>query len=1080
MQKSTNRFCNGKAMQMWKAFLLCFLVAGSPVVLLAQTYQSLSEKVSVNLENTTADVVVKLLEKQTPYTFTYDPEYLQHCTLTTVKFNNESLADVLRYLDIYAPLDVAFANKTVALKQGKQERSIGQDKGRITGKVVDNKNEPLPGVTVQANNGTGAVTSVDGNYELSLEPGNYTLTFSYVSYDTRKVTEVIVKEKVALPLNVVLKSNSSHLKEVTVTGNYKKASVEGLYALQKNNAAISDGISAEQIGRTPDKNIGEVLKRVSGLSTMDNKYVVVRGLSERYNQAVLNGQVMPSTELNRKNFSFDIIPSNIVENVMVVKTLTPDRSAEFGGGLVEVNTLDIPTSNFLNVSVGGSYNDNTTGKDFLTLKRENKEYLGQVASHRQLLGSLNWKNTDDVIAKFNASNKNPDLFSNNWGLYNLKAPLSQNYQISGGRVMHGKGGNELGVVASLGYRNTLATQDVVMSRDGFYGLDTTDLAGYARYKGKRYGFTTNLGGLLGIGFRNSRNRIGFQSMYLRTLDEQLIIGAGANQEAAGGVYQLGYYDLTTQTSLWQNLLKGEHSIGSHGIKFKWVGGYMRLDRQKPDNHQITTPFIKSDSLSPNEYSISSAYSSGSESGALRWWSRALENNYTWDASLSVPVQINVGKVVLNNTFKAGYAGWSKDRLFYVLNAGSTFNNQGGYFQPISQAFTPQNDVAYNISRFGDDFHRSAQLHAVYGMLDTKIGNRLRLVGGLRAEYYNLNAANVVLDSMFSQINKSRGGDEKYDYSELLNREKNWHLFPSVNLTYSLTTDMNLRLAYASSIIRPDLRDLSYFREYDFELGGIYQSQLVQSTMAKHLDFRYEWYPGAGEVMSFSLFYKQFDYPMEIYADEQSGGIYELRNNKEAKNYGLEVEMRKSLAFTKVPVLRNITLYGNFTRLNSYVTPLKVNYNSLDPVNPLKITPVEEIGKEEKRPQTGASNYIVNAGFYYDVKPASFSLVYNYVSNRMFRPDVSYQNSLFERPLESLDAQLAIRFFKQHGEIKFNVSNLLNSASLVYKNRYDDDPEVSNHTKMPSTKQMLYQSDKDAIDYQAKPGRTYSTTISYKF
>jgi outer membrane receptor protein involved in Fe transport len=99
---------------------------------------------------------------------------------------------------------------------------------------------------------------------------------------------------------------------------------------------------------------------------------------------------------------------------------------------------------------------------------------------------------------------------------------------------------------------------------------------------------------------------------------------------------------------------------------------------------------------------------------------------------------------------------------------------------------------------------------------------------------------------------------------------------------------------------------------------------------------------------------------------------------------------------------------------------------------------------------------------------------------MFRPDKAYRYSLFERPVQSLDAQLAIRFLKQRGEIKFTVSNLLNSSSIVYSNRYDDDPEISNGTKAPTTKQMLYKSDKDAIDFQAKPGRTYSTTVSYKF
>lgn len=1076
MQKSTNGFCNGKAMRSCKAFLLYFLVTGSPVALMAQTYQSLTEKVSVDLENTTADIVVRSLEKQTPYTFTYDPEYLQHCSLAAVKFNNQPLSAVLKYLDTYAPLDIAFANKTVALKQGKQERVMGQDKGRVTGKVVDNKNEPIPGVTILADNGTGVVSNVDGTYELSLQPGVYTLTFSYVSFDTRKVTEVVVKEKAALPLDVVLKSSSSRLKEVTVTGSYKKTSVEGLYALQKNAASVTDGISAEQIARTPDKNIGEVLKRVSGLSTMDNKYVVVRGLSERYNQAVLNGQIMPSTELNRKNFSFDIIPSNIVENVTVVKTLTPDRSAEFGGGLVEVNTLDIPTSNFLNISAGGSYNDNTTGKQFLTLQRENKEFFGQIPEHRKLLGSLDWKDRNDIISKFNSSTKDGTQLNNNWGIYNLKASPSQNYQLSAGRVIPGRGTSQFGVVASLGYRNTLSTQDVRMSRDGFNGKEDTPAADYAGFSGNRYGFTTNLGGMLGVGFRNSRHRIGFQSLYLRTLDEQLIIGTGS---AANGGIQLGYYDLATQTSLWQNQLKGEHTIGDKGIKIRWTGSYLRLDRQKPDNHQITTPFVKSDSSSLNEFSILSANSNAISRGALRWWTRALENNYNWDASVSVPVKLNAGNVFIDNIFKAGYAGWNKDRLFYVLNIGTTFDNHNGSYQPLANAFSPANNVGFEINPFGDNFHRTATLHAVYGMFDSKIGNKFRLVFGGRGEYFNLNGTNAALDSLIRSINDSRGPGNTLDFSELKNREPNWHFFPSANLTYSLAPAMNLRLAYAESIIRPDLRELSFLREYDFELGGNYQSGLVRSTLAKHLDFRYEWFPGAGEVLSFSLFYKKFDNSMEIYADEQSGGLFELTNNKKAENYGLEVEVRKSLAFTKVPVIRNITLYGNFTALTAYVTPMDINFNGIDPNNPNKILPIETVLKREKRPQTGASNYIVNAGFYYDVKPVSLSLVYNYVTNRMFRPDQNYVLSLFERPMETLDAQIAVRFLKQRGEIKLNVANILNSVSLVYQNRYDD-PEMENGTNAPSTKEMFYKSGHDVINYEAKPGRTYSTTISYRF
>jgi len=1065
MQKSTNRFCNGGVMHSWKAFLLCFGAAGFPTVLVGQSYQSLGDKVSVNLQHTNAAAVVKSLEQQTSYTFAYDPDYLAHCSLEAVKFNGQPLSQVLSYLDAYAPIDIAFANNTVALKQGKQEKSAVKEKGRVKGKVVDNKNEALPGVTIQVDGGTGVVSNVDGSYELNLTPGTYTVTFSFVSYDTRKVTEVIVKEGDITPLDIILKSSSSRLKEVTVTGNYKRASVEGLYAIQKNNAAITDGISSEQISRTPDKNIGEVLKRVTGISTVDNKYVVVRGLSERYNQAVLNGQVMPSTELNRKNFSFDIIPSNIVENVIVVKTLTPDRSAEFGGGLVEVNTLDIPTQNFLNIGVGGSINSLTTGENFRSLKLEGKEYWAKASDHRNLLGETKWNSSADVIAKYNASNKDFKQFSNNWGVYEMKAPASQNYQLSGGKVIKLAATKQLGIVASASYRNTFQTKDIVMSRDGFDGY----------LNGKRYEFGANLGGLLGIGYRSERTKISLQSLYLRSLDQQLLLGTGQHVDPSG--YMLAYYDLTNQTSLWQNQLKGEQAIGKRGVKLKWLGSYVLLDRSRPDNHQMLADVMKDSKLPSNEFNISNPINTVISEGALRWWSRAYEKDYNWDVAVTVPFTLGTGNLHTDNVFKTGYSGWSKDRLFYVLNTGSKGFNTSDY-PPLAQAFSPARGGEIYMSEFSDDFHKTAALHGLYAMLDNKINEKWRLVWGVRAEYYNLNNINGVLDSVFRAINGSRPAGQELDYSAILNREPNWHLFPSANLTYSLNQSMNLRASYAKSIIRPDLRELSFFREYDFELGGAYESNLVKSTTVQHFDVRYEWYPGPGEIISASLFYKNFNSPMEIY---KQGDIrlYYLKNNSRAKNYGLEVEVRKNLAFTKVPVIKNITLYGNFTALDARVTPLDVDFNRMDPNNPNKVLPTEVERREEKRPQTGASNYMVNAGFYYDAKPASFSLVYNYVSNRMFRPALYYSESLFERPLEALDAQLGIKLLKEKMLVRLNVSNLLNSYSIVYRNFYKDEA-ISTNKKDPSIKDLLYQKDTDRIDYQAKPGRTFSATLTYNF
>ncbi|SEW44277.1 Outer membrane receptor proteins, mostly Fe transport [Chitinophaga sp. YR573] len=1050
MQKIAKRFCG------WKILSKHWLVWGIlPTVSVAQSYKTLSDKVLLQTGDTNAASIVKSLQQQTKYIFIYDPEYLKKIKVTASHFNSNSIADVLYYLDENTPLDIELTDaNTISLRTGRQVKD-----GKVTGKIVDSRNEPLPGVTIKADGSKGTVSKVDGTYELSLSPGTYTLTYSYISFESRKVTEVKIHENENTPLNILLaRAANSQLREVTVTANYRKASVQGLYALQKNNAAVTDGISAEQISRTPDKNIGEVLKRVSGLATMENKYVIVRGLGERYNQSLLDGQVMPSTELNRKNFSYDIIPSNIVENVTVIKTLTPDHSAEFGGGLVEVNTLSVPTSNFFNITVGGSVNNQTTGKDFVSLKLEGKEYLGQVSSHRNFMGKLNWGSITEALDAYGKGG----TLSSNWGLYKFKAQPSQNYQLSIGHIFPVKNGGQFGAIASVSYRNTLAVQDIRMTRNGYDGGLDDPKAGFLGYTGKRYGFTTNLGGLIGIGYKDKRNMVSYQSMYLRTLEQQLLIG----------MYQqeFGYFDLTTQTSLFTNQLKGEHTLGNKGIKLKWMGSYLHLDREKPDNH-FESSFAIKDSTQVNNYNIRNAAFPSSSYGALRSWNRALEKDINWDVSLSVPFAF----FNTNNTLKAGFAGWSKDRLFYVLNMGTSFSNDGQNYLPLATAFTAENGVDFKPSHYGDNSHRTASLMAPYIMLDDKIG-KFRLVWGVRAEYYNLNKVNEALENVFAMINRDRPNAEKYDFSLIKNQEPNLRFFPSANLTYSLTPAMNIRLAYSQSIIRPDLRELNYFQEYDFELGGNYTAGYVRSSPIRNLDIRYEWYPGAGEVMSLSVFQKDIKYPMEIYKDGTNNS-YTLTNNKSAKNVGVEIEMRKSLAFTKIPVISNITLYANGTLLSAHVKPLTLDYNGVDPGNPLLIVPREQVGPSQRRPQTGASNYMANAGIYYDTKPVSLSLVYNYVSNRLFRPSADYSQSLFERPLTALDGQIAVRVLKQKGEIKFNVANLLDSYQVVYFNIYGDGlTRIDN----PSTKELLYQAGKDKIDYEARPGRTYSMSFSYKF
>nr|WP_199079829.1 TonB-dependent receptor [Pedobacter sp. ASV19] len=1057
---------NGQLFNLFKLMKLSLLtftvIAMLSVTLLAGPIkaQNISEvKISVKIKNTSLDMALQEIQKISGFNMMYNKKAIEAQRTVSLQAENKSLKEVLETL---------LKDKGLTYQQHGQDIYVRKQTtpGKISGKVLDEKGQSLPGASIKIiETGERIQSNVDGTYQLHLSPGTYSLEITYISYQTKRITGIQVSEGKNTPLDIAMTPATNALNTVTITGDYKKTSVEALYTKQKNNAALTDGISAEQIARTPDKNIGESLKRVSGVNVLENKFVVVRGLGERYNSTMMNGQVMPSTEMNRKQFSFDIIPANMVDNITIYKSINPDKSAEFGGGLVEVNTKNIPTENYFNISFGESYNDKTTGKNFRGLNISTRNYLGSASADRTLLGRSDWRNVDDIRADYATKGSNAQLFSNNWKLYNYSPPVSPNFQASFGRVISLKNNDQIGIVASASYRNTWQTSNVIMGRNGYTGSDAQEeLYGFT---GNRYGFTTNLGGIAGIGYTGKQIKLGLQSVYLRTLDQQLVFGTGDKNDYGQAV---GYYDLTTQTSMLQNQLKGEKALGTKGIKLNGLLSYTLLDRQKPDNHQLDARYVGSATDNPtnpnSDFSILNPESNLLAAGVLRNWSRSNEKNLGWNLDLTIPLKFDVAKIPVNNSFKTGYAGWQKDRLFWVANTSSQFFGSSDP-QPISETFDsathPEGKIS--ISDFSDQYHNKANLHAGYVMLDSRIGHALRLTGGLRGEYYDLNRVNTLLETFVkNQIDKNK---DVTDYSEVFGLEPKFNLFPSVALTYGLTQKMNLRLSYAKSIIRPDLRELAYFREYDFELGGTYQSNTpIRSTKIDNFDFRYEWYPNPGEILSFSLFYKKLKYPMEIYSP--GNRQYELRNDQSAKNKGIEIEARKSLAFTAIPVLSKLTIYANFTRLFAKVTPMTVIYRNSDPAQPNKIIVTDNPGPEVERPQAGASNYTYNAGIYYDQKPFSLSLSYNYITNRVFRAADMYQESLFETPLPSFDGQFTLNLLKDKAQLKFNVSNLLNKASRVYSKR-----QGINSTT------LLYEKG-DFIDYQANPGRTYGLSLNYNF
>lgn len=257
----------------------------------------------------------------------------------------------------------------------------------IKGKVTDSTTgEPLIGATIQIDGTPKATaTDIDGLFAFSGldENANYTLTIKYISYKTKKIDGVRAEAQ-PQAIEIKLTPDEQTLNEVTVTGVARKNTEIAVIQMTKSSPVIVSNVSAQEITKTQDTNAGEVIRRVPGVSLIDDKFVMVRGLSQRYNNVWINGGAVPSSEADSRAFSFDLIPSSQIDNMQIVKTPSPEYPADYTGGFITITTKDIPAENTAELSVGGNWNDITSFSDFKYAKGSGTDFLGFDSGMRGL------------------------------------------------------------------------------------------------------------------------------------------------------------------------------------------------------------------------------------------------------------------------------------------------------------------------------------------------------------------------------------------------------------------------------------------------------------------------------------------------------------------------------------------------------------------------------------------------------------------------------------------------------------------------------------------------------------------------
>ncbi|MEO5781682.1 MAG: TonB-dependent receptor, partial [Ginsengibacter sp.] len=839
-------------------------------------------------------------------------------------------------------------------------------------------------------------------------------------------------------VDVVLESAAKTETEVVVRSSRRLESTVALLSYQKNTNTVAQVVSAESIRRSPDKNTGEVLKRVSGTSIQDGKYLVVRGLADRYNQSMLNGILLSSTEPDRKTFSFDIFPASTIDNIIINKAFLPELPGEWAGGLIQVNTKDVPAANFLNIQIGTGFNTQTAGTDFYKYNGGKTDFLGYDDGTRSLPSDLPLKsafNDLDRTAKTLVGKE----FKNEWSTSkNNNNFLNQTLQIGGGLSTKLGDKNKLGAVVGINYNRSVRRTEF---ENRIFSIQNNIASLNFDYFNNKYSQDVLLGALGNITLQlGNNNKISLKNILNVNTANYTTLRTGKDFESNSITGDnIRASELANKANTFFNTqLSGDHNFPTVKAKLHWYGSFNILDQYIPDQRRIQ--YNQDDPTNPNSpYSLLISSSQSSQKSGSRYYGFLNDYIYTGGADVSKTITIKG----LTQTIKGGYFLQIKDRLFdsrpfaiYLPSDNPTLKHL-----PADVVFSPENfgtgfdnKFAFNeIYNINYRYIANSILNAGFVQFDNQFSNKIRLTWGLRVEDFD------------QLIGSTRKSDPRFVHNQVRD------FLPGANLTYKLNDKTNLRFSGSQTVVRPEFRELSGFAFYDFDLGAtVTGSPTLQRTKITNADIRYEIYPKAGELFTLGVFYKYFQKPIELFFNQTGAGsssTFNYINAENAKSYGAEFEFRKKLDFAST--FKNFTLQGNLSYIYNRVTGLN-------------------------RPMQGQSPYLINLGLQYDVEKLGLNttLLFNQIGRRIYYVGSTSSNGtinndsyppVWEAPRALLDLQIAKKILKSKGELKLNISDLFNQTANYYHDLNDN---------------KKFDNSNDALAIKRKYGTNVSITFGY--
>ncbi len=911
----------------------------------------------------------------------------------------------------------------------------------VVGTVTDAATgQPVVGATILvAGTSKGTASGADGRYALrGLEAGTYTLDVSMIAYEPQRIAGVEASGG-EVRIDIALREQSEQIVDVVVTAVRRTGSEIAVNRDVRDALMVVSGVSSQTIGKTQDRDAGEVVRRIPGISLIDDKFIIARGLSQRYNNVWVNNAAVPSSEADSRAFSFDIIPAGQIENIMVLKSPAPEVPADFSGGFIRIATKDMPADETVSLSYSTGVNTATHFQAFRYNRGPAGDWFGFGSGGRMLRGGMTggFDNGDPSVV----NEMTRRGFRNDWRVRRRSAVPDQRLAASFGRTWNLRGGERFALTGALNYSYTERTCiDMENSRFGIYNKKEDKPEYLYKYTDDQYRTDVKVGAMLNLAYVKSDSRYYFRNLFNQIGQNRYTFREGWQNISSLYNQEKSEYYYSARSS-YNGQFAGVHALGRG--RLDWNAGYAYADKHLPDRRIINRQ--QNDIYGDPRY------------GEMLIDQNEMQRDFTKLAEHIASAAVNYEHTFREGRsfapkFRAGLYGEYRTRKyrarsFYYRFDPSNLPADFVYGDPVNDILTAENYGAGKLYLYDDTDNRNSYeggnaLAAAYAAVGLPLG-RLNVYAGVRFEH-----SDMTLTS-YTRTDEWTSKDRSYTYDDL---------FPSVNATFALAENHLLRAAYGMSTNRPEFREVSASAFYDFDLFSMIMGNPdLTAAYVHNADLRYEWYPSAAENVSLSFFYKHFRHPIETTIRDAGGSYtYTFENADRARAYGVELDVRKNLDFMGMP---SVSLSLNVSLIESRVF-------------------FDSSSLEHDRPMQGQSPYIVNCGLFWQPQRAGLTVgvLYNRIGKRIIgigRTDLSSGGSvdndipdMYEMPRNALDFVLTKRLGKRW-ELRLSAKDLIcDRVELCQFPQFTDDAGVLRERKQ--------------VTKTYDPGRSFSIGASVKF